>query len=93
MKPGEDVIEATYRNGLVHGLVRSIAMDRVTVSLITDGWMKRLAMFEFNGDFEELCREGTELDDLVPDYFNPAIADPQPLRRVEEEIGNDTVRG
>lgn len=63
VEPNGPIIEATYKDGALHGLYRRIDKDGVRVQVSKNGRPK--AMLDFNSEFEEIEREDKNVPPLL----------------------------
>ena len=82
-----NIVEASYKNGKAHGLMRLVDDTRVAVELYQEN--KLLAFFNFYQDFEETGRGGNQsdlLEFLTPEVFKkPAPVGEEPAEKDEAE--------
>ena len=68
---GGGVVDATYKNGVPHGLYVHVKSNDTTIKLCKDG--KEQASFTFDSNFKEIKRKGSHLSELTAQWFNPTV--------------------
>lgn len=79
--PNGNVMDATYNNGLRHGLQVNVTQTHTAIELYKNG--EKVSSFVFDQAFQEFERQGNLLDELTPDWFNPNVSEPRAFRLSE----------